>query len=260
MLQKGPERANTSLTGALWICLANNLEERQALINRARRLKEECIQLIADASGILPESKAVFEASIPDQWRTAASELSRSDSLTAPTRIPREKASERRTRELRELITNGFPILRVGKWQFRVGPLCIWPYSGRWLNAETGARGKLNSISMKDLIQCEIGELPTPSPISGAHADGSGEENYVKLEARYSEALQTFLTEAEKLSEMLEQFRADHRTTVGYLRLSEQRNRETAAYGEYRRLLKQLLDAGRSLPRVSRPAFRKAGV
>lgn len=67
-----------------------------------------------------------------------------------------ERAGERRNRELQELKNEGFPVVRIDKWQSRIGPLYIWPYSGRWLNQATGTRGKLNSLPMRTLIKRQV--------------------------------------------------------------------------------------------------------
>lgn len=75
-----------------------------------------------------------------------------------------ERASERRNRELQELKDEGFPIVRIDRWQFRIGPLRIWPYSGRWLNEATGIPGKLGSLPIRTLIRRQgISPKSTPS-------------------------------------------------------------------------------------------------
>jgi hypothetical protein len=66
--------------------------------------------------------------------------------------VTRETATERRFRELSELVKEGLPILYINKWQVRIGSLLIWVAAGRWMNEATGARGKLNSTSIRKLI------------------------------------------------------------------------------------------------------------
>jgi hypothetical protein len=76
----------------------------------------------------------------------------------------RERASERRNRQLEELKSEGFPVVRVDKWQSCIGPLVIWPYSGRFFNKITGTYGKLKSLSMRTLIiRHNIRNLLSPS-------------------------------------------------------------------------------------------------
>lgn len=64
-------------------------------------------------------------------------------------------AQARREQELRQLVLEGLPLRTVGKktghWVF--GPLHIYTYSGRWLNEETGKRGRLNGLRMRYILQ-----------------------------------------------------------------------------------------------------------
>lgn len=78
-----------------------------------------------------------------------------------------ESAAERRNRELDELREQGFPIVRISKWQSRIGPLHIWPYSGHWLNEATGIRGKLYSLSIRKLITGQGISKNNSSPVGG---------------------------------------------------------------------------------------------
>jgi len=64
-----------------------------------------------------------------------------------------ERVAQRRTRELHALASQGMPVVFHNKWKVSIGPLYIWPQSGRWWNETTGRAGKINSLSMRALIE-----------------------------------------------------------------------------------------------------------
>ena len=63
-----------------------------------------------------------------------------------------EDAGERRARELTRLAAEGVPVCFEYRWKARVGTLYIWPYSGRWLNQKNGSRGRIDGLTMRQLI------------------------------------------------------------------------------------------------------------
>jgi hypothetical protein len=65
----------------------------------------------------------------------------------------REGAGERRTRELKALAAKGIVVYFENPWKARVGALHIWPYSGRWLDETTGRGGRINHITVRELIE-----------------------------------------------------------------------------------------------------------
>lgn len=81
----------------------------------------------------------------------------------------REKARERRVRELFALVNEGMPVVVLTNWLFRVGPLQIWTASGRWVNVGNGRRGTLRSMSMRELIEREADLIEAPTD-PGNHA------------------------------------------------------------------------------------------
>ncbi len=64
-----------------------------------------------------------------------------------------ESPGERRIKELRQLASEGVHITFESRWKARTGPLCIWPYAGRWMNERSGQRGRINSLTMRLLIR-----------------------------------------------------------------------------------------------------------
>ena len=58
----------------------------------------------------------------------------------------------RRTEELRQLASEGVPVIFESRWKVKVGPLCIWLYAGRWINESSRRSGRINSLSMRLLI------------------------------------------------------------------------------------------------------------
>ena len=65
-------------------------------------------------------------------------------------------AAERRKRELEALIGLGWQIVLHAKQRATVGPLEIFLCAGRWMNHATGERGKINRLSMVELIVREL--------------------------------------------------------------------------------------------------------
>lgn len=65
-------------------------------------------------------------------------------------------AKERRDQELRDLAEAGVPVKFMGKYRRQVGPLVIWQAAGRWSNPATGRSGRLNKISMRELVEREV--------------------------------------------------------------------------------------------------------
>ena len=66
------------------------------------------------------------------------------------------KASHRRESELSELAQEGMPVIFHSRWHASIGPLHIWPSSGRWSNEWTSTRGKINSDSIRSLLCREL--------------------------------------------------------------------------------------------------------
>jgi hypothetical protein len=62
-------------------------------------------------------------------------------------------AQARREQQLRQLVVEGVPLRTLGKsGHWIVGPLHIYAASGRWLNAATGRRGRLNDRSIRRIV------------------------------------------------------------------------------------------------------------
>jgi hypothetical protein len=62
-------------------------------------------------------------------------------------------AQARREQQLRQLVVEGVPLRILGKsGHWIIGPLHIYTASGRWLNAATGRRGRLNSHSIRRIV------------------------------------------------------------------------------------------------------------
>jgi len=72
------------------------------------------------------------------------------------------RAAQRREAELKELIAElGVKVIRLNRWHYQIGPLHLWLAVGRWLNEETGWRGKINRMSLRDLLAtCWLGDRP----------------------------------------------------------------------------------------------------
>ena len=65
-------------------------------------------------------------------------------------------AQGRRERELRLLAQEGTPLRTLGKsGHWILGPLHIYTSSGRWLNEETGRRGRLKGWPMRQIVELE---------------------------------------------------------------------------------------------------------
>jgi hypothetical protein len=169
----------------------------------------------------------------------------------------RECASERRNKELNELTNEGLPIVPISKWQCRIGPLHIWPHSGRWLNEATGWRGRINSLSMRVLITREVSDVAALEAESRNYTDKSGKrliserprrrlENKLEyLETKCQCALRIYMAEAEKLCELLRRFKEGERTAPDQERLRGQWDRENEAHANYRRARGRLLHAAK---------------
>jgi len=66
------------------------------------------------------------------------------------------RAQIRRELELRQLVVEGVPLCTHGKsGHWIIGPLHIYTSSGRWLNEETGRRGRLNGWPMRQIVSFE---------------------------------------------------------------------------------------------------------
>jgi hypothetical protein len=63
-----------------------------------------------------------------------------------------ESVTNRRDRELRVLLKEGIPVRFESRWKATVGPLHIWLRSGRWHNDKSGQSGRINSLSMRQLL------------------------------------------------------------------------------------------------------------
>lgn len=61
-------------------------------------------------------------------------------------------ARERREKELADLAAEGVTVIRVNPWHFRVGSLHVWIASGRWLDEDTGNRGRLYGVSIRAVL------------------------------------------------------------------------------------------------------------
>ena len=65
-------------------------------------------------------------------------------------------ARARREQQLRQLASEGVPLCTFGKsGHWKVGPLHIYTAAGRWLQEETGRRGRLNSQCMSQILERE---------------------------------------------------------------------------------------------------------
>ena len=79
-------------------------------------------------------------------------------------KVSAKKASQRRECELLELAQEGVPVVFYSKWHASIGPLHIWPSSGRWSNSYDNARGKINSDSIRSIIWRELCQNPPSIP------------------------------------------------------------------------------------------------
>jgi hypothetical protein len=65
-------------------------------------------------------------------------------------------AQARREQQLRQLVVEGVPLRVLGKsGHWIIGPLHIYTASGRWLNAATGRRGRLNDHPIRQIVEIE---------------------------------------------------------------------------------------------------------
>jgi hypothetical protein len=89
-----------------------------------------------------------------------------SDHTSSPTHSlnRRESAGRRRDHELQQLAAEGIPLVFHGRWHASIGPLHIWPHSGRWSNEVTQRGGRINSLSMRTLIGRELLENQSVTP------------------------------------------------------------------------------------------------
>lgn len=149
-----------------------------------------------------------------------------------------EPASERRVREIRELCRQGLAVTAVSPRKFHVGPLCLWPYSGRWCNPATGRGGRMNSLPVRVLIEREITGAERQRSPEQAMAGGEGDD---PLKAYCDSALNMYITEADRLSELLRRFRDGECAHYDEFELRQQRRRESSAYARYRRARKHYL-------------------
>lgn len=98
-------------------------------------------------------------ACIYRQSRLALDLVNFPDAKSLPT-SQTKNAQARREQELCQLAMKGVPLYTLGKsGHWMLGPLHIFTASGRWLNEQTGHRGRLNSRSMKDLLESEISTI-----------------------------------------------------------------------------------------------------
>jgi hypothetical protein len=75
------------------------------------------------------------------------------------------------------------------KWQFRVDSLHIWPYGGRWINEATDKRGRINTLSMRQLIarelpgtaRSETGRRPDLAHHGSELSDDAADRNTIEL-------------------------------------------------------------------------------
>ena len=55
--------------------------------------------------------------------------------------------------ELKKLVeTGGVQVIHLSRWHYRIGPVHLWLAVGRWLNEDTGWRGKINRMSLSELL------------------------------------------------------------------------------------------------------------
>jgi hypothetical protein len=111
---------------------------------------------------ILSELSKECTVPVRDAWQY--SQVDRGDVREAVrSRKIRERASKRRLRELRGLISEGIYVEYVNRWQVRIGLLQIGIAAGRWMNDATGVRGKLTklhidpkliTIEAPDVVNC----------------------------------------------------------------------------------------------------------
>ncbi|MBV9081990.1 MAG: hypothetical protein JOZ62_04885 [Acidobacteriaceae bacterium] len=65
-------------------------------------------------------------------------------------------SKSRREQELRQLAGDGVPLRTFGKTgHWAIGPLHIYTAAGRWLNEQTGRRGRLKRQNLRSLIERE---------------------------------------------------------------------------------------------------------
>jgi hypothetical protein len=63
------------------------------------------------------------------------------------------KVAQKRELELKRLVeTRGIEIIRLSRWHYRIGPIHLWLAVGRWANEETGWHGKINRMSLGELL------------------------------------------------------------------------------------------------------------
>ena len=141
-----------------WRSLKQQFKEARQRVTNARHLidlhRQQDSCATASAIAPLPPEPALPEA---PPWVPA----------------PKVRADERRHVELRELAREGFQVVFQSKWHVVVGPLHIWTYSGRWMNELTNACGKINSLSMRELVSRELTRRELPGHrVPGPRHDG----------------------------------------------------------------------------------------
>jgi hypothetical protein len=67
------------------------------------------------------------------------------------------RAAQRREAELKKLVeTSGVQVIHLSRWHYRIGPVHLWLAVGRWLNEDTGWRGKINRMSLSELLERQL--------------------------------------------------------------------------------------------------------
>jgi hypothetical protein len=65
-------------------------------------------------------------------------------------------AQARREQQLRQLVVEGVPLRTLGKsGHWIIGSLHVYTASGRWFSEATGQRGRLNSRSIRQIVNIE---------------------------------------------------------------------------------------------------------
>jgi hypothetical protein len=72
--------------------------------------------------------------------------------MDARNREVRQRAAARRDLELQELEREGVAVRRCSPDHIKVGPLNLWPSTGRWWNEQTQKRGRINGRTIRQVI------------------------------------------------------------------------------------------------------------
>lgn len=71
---------------------------------------------------------------------------------------------DRREKEIAALAAEGATVIRVNPWHFRISNLHVWTAAGRWLDEDTGNRGRLYGTTVRALLAQRVKTKPPGDP------------------------------------------------------------------------------------------------